>query len=261
MKRWTVLALAGLALIACGAQPPPLDEEVHLLVPEVLAVYPHSPDAFTQGLVFEDGFLFESTGLYGASSLRKVVPETGEVKMQIELDDRFFGEGLALVGDRLIQLTWREGVAFVYDLETFDLVGEFRYDGEGWGLCFDGESLWMSDGSSVLTRRDPDTFAVLGHVTVTLRGRPLARLNELACIAGHVYANVFVTDYIVKVDTTGGQVVAQIDASNLLAPPERERLSPEAVLNGIAYAPDDDVFFLTGKLWPSMFKVRFSGAR
>ncbi|ADI13711.1 glutaminyl-peptide cyclotransferase [Truepera radiovictrix] len=227
------------------------------LVPEVLATYPHDPEAFTQGLLWDGGRLFESTGLYGASTLREVVPETGEVVRLVALDARYFGEGLALVGDRLIQLTWQEGTAFVYDRATFERVGTFSYEGEGWGLCFDGEALYMSDGSATLTRRDPETFEVLETVEVTLRGEPVALLNELECAKGRVYANVFTTDVIVRIDPASGRVQGVVDASALLSAEERARLTRDAVLNGIAYNPEADTFYLTGKLWPKLFEVRF----
>lgn len=175
----------------------------------------------------------------------------------VALDARYFGEGLALVGDRLIQLTWQEGTAFVYDRATFERVGTFSYEGEGWGLCFDGEALYMSDGSATLTRRDPETFEVLETVEVTLRGEPVALLNELECAKGRVYANVFTTDVIVRIDPASGRVQGVVDASALLSAEERARLTRDAVLNGIAYNPEADTFYLTGKLWPKLFEVRF----
>jgi glutamine cyclotransferase len=219
--------------------------------------YPHDPGAFTQGLLLADGLLYESTGLYGASSLREVDPATGRVIRIRPLPANLFTEGLALVGDRLIQLTWREGRAIVYNRETFDQIGGFRYQGEGWGLCFDGEALWMSDGSSQLTVRDPETFEVLRRQAVTSGGEAVPRLNELECVGEHVYANVWQTDTIVRIAKASGKVDATIDASGLLTPDQRAALSPEAVLNGIAYDADDDRFLITGKLWPVVFEVRF----
>jgi glutamine cyclotransferase len=258
VKRWLTAArrrvaalVVALLFSGCSAQ------AAVALVPDVLATYPHDPEAFTQGLLWEQGRLFESTGLYGASTLREVVPETGEVVRSVELEARYFGEGLALVEDRLIQLTWQEETAFVYDLATFERVGTFSYEGEGWGLCFDGEVLYMSDGSATLTRRDPETFEVVGTVDVTLRGEPVALLNELECAQGSVYANVFTTNVIVRIDPASGQVRGVIDASALLRAEERARLTRDAVLNGIAYNPEADTFYLTGKLWPKLFEVRF----
>lgn len=222
------------------------------LTPEVLTVRPHDADAFTQGLLFFGGSLFESVGLYGQSGLREVDPRTGEVLRQVEVPDAFFAEGLARVGDRLIQLTWREGVAFIYDLETFRRVGSFRYEGEGWGLCYDGARLYMSDGSAALTVRDPQTFTVIGRVSVTLDGSPVSLLNELECVKGAVYANVWQTNAVVEIDKTSGAVRTVVDASGLLTDAEAVQAD---VLNGVAYDPERDTFLLTGKLWPKLFEV------
>lgn len=255
MKRFWLVFLVGAVLLGACAQ-----AQVRFLVPEVLETYPHDPEAFTQGLLLHDGFLYESTGLYGRSSLRQVDPETGEVLHQVDLDDAFFGEGLALVDGTLVQITWREETAFVYDLETFERLERLSYGGEGWGLCFDGELLVMSNGSDTLTFRDADTLDMRREVQVTLRGEPLPYLNELECVGDHVYANVFTTMYIVQIDKQTGQVVAVIDASNLLPEDELQALLPEGVLNGIAYNAEDDTFLLTGKLWPQVFRVRFQPA-
>lgn len=223
---------------------------------EVLASLPHAPDAFTQGLLLHDGYLYESTGLYGRSSLRKVDPETGEVVRRLALDSAYFGEGLERVGNRLIQLTWKEGLALVYELDTLTLVQAHQYGGEGWGLCFDGESLWMSDGSDTLYRRNPTDFSLLDQIAVTQEGLPLYQLNELACVGDYIYANVWKEPRIVRIDKRSGRVDADIDATPLLALSGRPA-DPEAVLNGIAHDPKGDDFYLTGKLWPSMFRVRF----
>lgn len=260
--RCAALALALVWLLAACGEP-----EVQRLRVEVLASYPHDTAAFTQGLVYYQGRLYESTGLYGESDLREVALESGEVIRLRQLPARYFGEGLARVGDRLIQLTWREGTAFVYDLETFNEVGRFRYDGEGWGLCFDGNDLYMTDGSATLFRRDPETFALRGRLTVTRNQggerRPVTRLNELECVGDYVYANVFLTEEIVQIDKRSGRVVAVIDAGGLVSQAELAALHPDperlanAVLNGIAYRPERETFLLTGKLWPRLFEVRF----
>jgi glutaminyl-peptide cyclotransferase len=222
---------------------------------EVIARHPHDPMAFTQGLeVLDEGRLIESTGRYGRSSLREVVLETGEVERRHDLPDQFFGEGLALVGDRVVQLTWREGVAFVYDLSTFAVIDEHRYEGEGWGLCHDGERFVMSDGSSRLTFRHTETFDVLGTVEVRNAGRPVPELNELECVDDVVYANVWRTDDIVVIDPTSGAVTGKIDASGLLTPDERVGTD---VLNGIAFDRSTGHFLITGKDWPTLFEVRF----
>lgn len=222
--------------------------------PTVLAVYPHDTAAFTQGLLLHGPFFYESTGLYGQSSLRRVDPLTGTVLLQHDLATDEFGEGLARVGDRLIQLTWNENTAHVHDVADFAPLDNFHYAGEGWGLCHDGQRLIMSDGSSELTFRDPDTFALLGQVEVTLDGAPVVRLNELECVGHLVYANVWLTDTIVRIDAATGVVVTEIDAAGLLTPAEEVQAN---VLNGIAFDPASGHFFLTGKLWPKLFEVGF----
>jgi glutaminyl-peptide cyclotransferase len=225
------------------------------VVPTVVETHPHDTAAFTQGLVLASDALFESTGGYGESTLREVDLASGSVRREVRLPDDLFGEGLAMVGDRLIQLTWREGRALVYDAGSFEAVEELTYEGEGWGLCHDGEALWMSDGSSMLTRRDPITFEALAVVPVTRSGQPVERLNELECVGGLVYANVWLTDDIVVVDPGTGEVVLVVDGSRLLEPDVVSGLPDEAVLNGIAHDPTDDTFLLTGKLWPSLLRV------
>ncbi len=213
----------------------------------------HDPTAFTQGLLFDGSRMFESRGQYGQSALTEIDPATGDVLRRVDLDDAFFAEGLAHVGDRFIQLTWQEQVAFVWAVETFESLGQFAYDGEGWGLCHDGADLWMSDGSATLTRRDPVDFTPLEVVDVTRDGQPVVRLNELECIQGLVWANVWLTDEIVVVDPASGEVVATIDATGLLGLVEAS--GSEDVLNGIAYDAIRDVVVLTGKNWPAMFEV------
>lgn len=221
--------------------------------PQLVAKYAHDPDAFTEGLLLHDGRFFESTGLTGRSSLRRVVPANGAVELSVPLASDLFGEGLALAGDRLIELTWQNHVALVYDLD-FDSVGSFDYEGEGWGLCHDGSRLVMSDGSSRLFFRDPQTFELLGSIEVTRAGTSVTRLNELECVGNLVYANVWLTDTIVRIDPRTGAVLTTIDASNLLSAAEAANAD---VLNGIAFDPTTGHFFLTGKLWPKLFEVTF----
>jgi glutaminyl-peptide cyclotransferase len=252
---WLVGLMVVLAASACGR---PL--AIEQLEPAVLEVWPHDPEAFTQGLVWHDGRFYESTGRYGRSDVREVDARSGEVLRRRALAAHEFGEGLALVGDRLIQLTYREGVAHVYDAATFEVVGRFRYAGEGWGLCFDGTDLWMSDGSDRLQRRDPATFDLRGHLHVTRDGVGVARLNELACLGEHVYANVWLSDELVRIRLRDGRVDALIDASSLLPDDPRVRGDPDAVLNGVAYDPVEERFFLTGKLWDVLYVVRFRPA-
>ncbi len=233
-------------------------QQVATATPEVISVRPHDPEAFTQGLLFYNGLLYESTGLFdGRSSLREVNPQTGEVIRMLNLGNEYFGEGLARVDSQLFQLTWRNGRAFVYDLESFNSTGRFSYAGEGWGLCYDGNALFMSDGSATIFRRSPDSFEVDKEIKVSLRGKALNMLNELECVDNYIYANIWQTDTIVKIDKSSGRVLSEIDAAGLLSPEERASLSPDAVLNGIAYNPQSDSFFITGKLWPKLFEVRF----
>lgn len=223
---------------------------------EVVAAHPHDPEAFTEGLLLDPaGRLFESVGRYKRSDVRTVDLVTGEVARRQENDPAHFGEGLALVGDRLIQLTWKEHTALFWAKDDLSPQGSATYDTEGWGLCYDGDRLVMSDGSARLTFRDPVTLAARGQVTVTRAGRPLPKLNELECVAGKVYANVWQTNAIVVIDPVTGQVTAELDLTDLL--PKDQRAGAD-VLNGIAYKADSGTFLVTGKLWPTLFELRVS---
>ena len=221
---------------------------------QVVESYPHDPGAFTQGLVLAGGRMFESTGLEGRSSLREVDVKSGKVLRKLEVPAPVFAEGLALVGSRLFQITWKHEVAYTYERDTFKKGPTFDYTGEGWGLCYDGREIVMSDGSARLTFRGPETFRPVREITVRTSGQPVDQLNELECVGPHVYANIWMTDRIVRIDPKSGEVTALIDASNLLAPAERFGVD---VLNGIAHDPATDTFLITGKLWPRMFRVRF----
>ena len=253
-----VLAAGGWALVYAGlpvgTSQGPAASVVQSLRVDVLRELHHDTSAYTQGLLWWDGSLYESTGRYGESRLRRLDPATGAVEQQVAVPPAFFGEGLARAGDRLIMLTWMAERALVYDLRSFDAVRTFRYRGEGWGLCRDGDRLVMSNGSDTLTFRDVETFEPVGAVRVTLRGRPRDQLNELECVDGAVYANVWQEDFIVRIDPASGRVTHQIDASGLLT---RDEARGVDVLNGIAYQPDDGTFYITGKWWPKMFEVRF----
>ncbi len=222
---------------------------------QVLRSYPHDRAAFTQGLLIDSGKVFESTGLVGQSTLREVELQTGRVIRKVDVPRPIFAEGLAVVGDNLIQLTWQSGKALVYDKRTFARAGEFSYRGEGWGLCTSGNELVMSDGSANLTFRRATDFSVVRTVAVTMDKQRVEQLNELECVGSDVYANVWMQDLIVRIDGKTGQVTHRIDAPNLLSPLERQ--NPDMVLNGIAYDPADQTFLITGKLWPKVFRVKF----
>jgi len=234
-----------------GPTPPSTVE--HLAV-QVVAVWPHDPTSFTQGLVWDGRNLLESVGQYGSSALLRVERESGRALQRVDLDAHYFGEGLALAGDRVVQLTWREGKAFAYRAADFAPTDALSYAGEGWGLTFDGSRLWMSDGSDTLTVRDARTLAVVERRRITLDGRPRDYLNELEWVDGKLYANVWQSDEILRIDPASGRVEAVIDAGGLLSPQERAGTD---VLNGIAYDPARKVFLLTGKLWPKLFEVTF----
>jgi glutamine cyclotransferase len=260
MKRgsqWIPVAgIAALVLVGCerGARA----DDGEPWVPTVVARYPHDPNAFTQGLIFLDGALYESTGRRGQSSLRRVELATGRVERFVPLEPRYFGEGLTEFEGRLIQLTWESGVGFVYALADFSLEERFRYEGEGWGLTHDGERLIMSDGTATLRFLDPADFRVIGTLPVTEDGLPVANLNELEYIDGEVWANLWTEDHVVRIDPDTGQVVGRIDLGALYPAAQRPG---DAVVNGIAWDEAGDRIFVTGKLWPAIFEVRFDERR
>jgi glutaminyl-peptide cyclotransferase len=237
---------------APGTRPP---VRVAVYGHEIVATYPHDPTAFTQGLVFRDGLLYESTGLNGRSTVRKVRLETGEVLQQVRLGQQFFGEGLTDWGSELVQLTWRSNLGFVYELATLEAKRTFPIKGEGWGLTRDSTSLIMSDGTALLRYLDPVTFQEIGSHTVRDGGSLVSNLNELEFIRGEIYANVWQTDRIVIIAPTTGEVTGWVDLSGLLNDPHAPR-SADAVLNGIAYDEKRDRVFVTGKLWPTLFEIR-----
>lgn len=241
------IALLAMACIAGGA----VENDTVRHGYRVISEYPHDPKAFTQGLVYYRGFLYESTGLYGASSIRKVDLKTGRVVAKRALSKRYFGEGLTVAGDRLVQLTWREGTGFVYDPESLELIGRFHYPIEGWGLAYDGAWLLMSDGSAQLYRLDPETFGIVGKLEVRDARGPVSLLNELEFVDGFIYANIWQQDRIAKIDPVSGQVVAWIEMHGL-----RANGAPGAgVLNGIAFDSSKGRFLVTGKLWPKLFAI------
>jgi len=237
---------------ACAAAPAG-PAGVPTLRPEVLGEQPHDRSAFTQGLELAGPALYEGTGLAGASQLRELDPVSGALRRAVALPDALFGEGVTVIGDRIWQLTWRDGVALEWDRTTLQLLRRVPVDGEGWGLCHDGTRLVRSDGTDRLHFHDPMTFAGLGSVTVTLGDGGPGQLNELECVDGQVWANVWPTDRLVRIDPAQGRVTAVVDAAGLLP---RGRAEGAQVLNGIAAAGPGE-FLLTGKYWPTTFRVRF----
>jgi len=222
---------------------------------DVVNVYPHDPEAWTQGLVYSDGFLYESTGLYGRSSVRRVRLATGEVLLQRDLAEEYFGEGLAACEGRLVQLTWLNRRGFVYDRATLEPRGEFGYASQGWGLAYDGKRLIMSDGTPTLRFLHPETYEELGQVEVYDGDEPVSKLNELEFVEGHLFANVYPTDRLARIDAATGRVTAWIDLSGL---PKRGGFRPEPgeCLNGLAYDAATGRFFVTGKRWPKVFEIK-----
>lgn len=227
---------------------------------EVARAYPHDPEAFTQGLFWRDGHLFESTGHYGRSTVRKVRLEDGAVLQSQTLSADYFGEGITDWEDRLISLTWRNGGGFVWDLPTLTPTAIFTYEGEGWGLTHDATRLIMSDGTADLRFLDPDTLVETGRITVTDGGRPVDRLNELEWIEGEIYANIWQSDRIARIDPATGRVKGWIDLAGLLSDAERASVEDD-VLNGIAWDPAARRLFVTGKHWPRLFEIRLTEPR
>lgn len=262
MRRPAALILAA-ALAGCQAPPaaaaatPP-----QRLGYRVVNRFPHRTDAFTEGLFFRDGFLFESTGYEGRSFIRREELQTGRVLQERALDGRYFGEGVVSLGDRLYQLTWRSQVGFIYDLRTFAPLGEFHYPGEGWALTTDGRRLIMSDGTPELRFLDPATLAETGRLRVTENGLPLADINELEWVRGAILANVWMTDRIVRIDPATGIVTGSVDLSDLLGQPHGAgRPGEPDVLNGVAYDSVRDRLFVTGKNWPWLYEIRLTPGR
>lgn len=223
---------------------------------EVVSSYPHDPTSFTQGLLWHDGTLYEGTGLEDQSKLRRLEFPSGKVLKEISLASEYFGEGIALVDTRLIQLTWKSERGFVYDLDSFKKLQEFTYDTEGWGLTYDGRNLILSDGSSNLFYLDPQTFKPIRKLAVTMNGKPLDELNELEFIEGEIWANVWQTDFIVRIDPSTGRVTSFLNLKGILAP--SDKTGRENVLNGIAYDAEKKRIFITGKLWPRIFEIRIT---
>ncbi len=229
-------------------------------VPEYTAVivdtFPHDPGAFTEGLLYRNGLLYESTGRNGQSSIREVVLRTGVVLRQRDLDPQYYGEGIVAWKNRLIQLTWKNETGFVYDLNTFAVRSTFHYSGQGWALTSDGSHLIMSDGTGDLRILDPGTLSERSRVHVTCEGRTVGNLNELEWVKGEVYANIWRTNVIARIDLSTGNITGLIDLTDIAPPVDQP--SGENVLNGIAYDPAADRLFVTGKLWPNLYQIRLS---
>jgi glutamine cyclotransferase len=258
------LAISGTILIySCASLPPPEapNSLVDTTAPDAIPVYtygivnsyPHDRNAFTEGLVLENGVLYEGTGLRGHSTLRKVDLETGNIAQIRELPAQFFGEGVTVYEDRVIQLTWQSNVGLVYDKNSFELLQEFNYATEGWGITHDGKRLIMGDGTSTLYFLNPDTFAEIGRIEVSDRDMPITRINEMEYFRGEIYANIWQTDRIVRIAPQTGQVTGWIDLEGLLSPEVYP--GPVDVLNGIAYDARNDRLLVTGKFWPRLFEI------
>jgi glutamine cyclotransferase len=248
----TLLLSAALAACACG--PATQAGGVTEYTYQVVHTYPHDRTSYTQGLLYLDGVLYEGTGLYEESRIRKVKLETGEVLQNRDIPGQYFGEGIIVWKDRLLELTWKSEKGFIYDLATFTPKGEFPYPGEGWGLTTDGKRIIMSDGTAELRFWDPESLKETGRITVTEDGRLLDQLNELEWIKGEIYANVYQTERIVRIDPKTGKVVGSIDCRGLLTPADRSEQTD--VLNGIAYDAKGDRLFVTGKKWPKLFEIK-----
>ena len=248
--------LFGLVLLFCGLSAGnPVGAAVPVYDYEIVHTYPHDATAFTEGLFFLDGFLYESTGLEQHSTIRKVRIETGAVVQRLEIPPEYFGEGIVNWHGRLISLTWKSHIGFVWDLASFKRQGEFHYEGEGWALTQDGRQLIMSDGTPDLRFFNPTTLLETRRLNVTLGGKPVGNLNELEWIKGEIYANVWETNWIVRIDPNSGEVIGLVNLAGLLSPNDVVT-GRDSVLNGIAYDARKDRLFVTGKNWPKLFEIR-----
>jgi glutaminyl-peptide cyclotransferase len=250
----SALAIAMLLTILICSMPASAQAQSETVELTLISSHQHDSEAFTQGLEMHNGLLYESTGLYGHSSLREVDPLSGQVIRQTELDESLFAEGITIVGDNIVMLTWKEGVALVFDIESMTVVANHTYAGEGWGLCYDGTHLVMSNGTSELAFRNPEDFTLTSTLRVTDQGNEVSQLNELECVGQTVYANIWGSDSIIAIDKSNGEVGLTIDVSMLA---ENESDGYNNVLNGIAYVPEQDAFLITGKNWTSMHLVSF----
>jgi len=254
-----LLALTGVFFIYhySNLEPSANSNVIPVYTYKVVNTYPHDRSAFTEGLVFEDGVLYEGTGLRGYSNLRRVKLETGEILQIRELSSQFFGEGVTLYGNKIIQLTWQSHIGFVYDKYSFKLLQEFNYPDEGWGIAHDGKHLIMSDGTATLHFLDPETFEEISQIEVSANNTPVTRINELEYIQGEIYANIWQTEHIARIDPLTGQVIGWIDLKGILSPEDDSETVD--VLNGIAYDLKNSRLFVTGKFWPKLFEIELIG--
>ena len=250
-----LLALTGVFFIYhySNLEPSANSNVIPVYTYKVVNTYPHDRSAFTEGLVFEDGVLYEGTGLRGYSNLRRVKLETGEILQICELPPQFFGEGVTVYGNKIIQLTWQSHIGFIYDKCSFKLLQEFNYPDEGWGIAHDGKHLIMSDGTATLHFLDPETFEEISQIEVSANNTPVTRINELEYIQGEIYANIWQTERIARIDPLTGQVIGWIDLKGILSPEDDSETVD--VLNGIAYDLKNSRLFVTGKFWPKLFEI------
>jgi glutamine cyclotransferase len=246
-------AASGICCSGLPESPVPGNSDATIYTYDIVNTYPHDRDAFTEGLAFEDGVLYEGTGRFGQSTLRRVELESGDVLQSLELSDEFFGEGITIYGDKIIQLTWQSNIGFVYDKSSFELLQEFTYPTEGWGITHNGTRLIMSDGTPTLHLLDPQTFEETGQLDVLDDDAPITRLNELEYIQGEIYANIWQTDWVARIAPETGQVIGWVNLRGLLT--AEDRSESVDVLNGIAYDSKNDRLFVTGKLWPRLLEI------
>jgi glutaminyl-peptide cyclotransferase len=250
---WAGLLLAATVALSCRKQSSSPTDHIPVFSYRIVRQIPHDPSFWTQGLVFDGGFLYEGTGEYGNSGIFKIAPSTGQVLQSRTLESDYFGEGITIFENRLIQLTWKSRVGFVYDKDTFALLKTFSYSTEGWGLTHNGRELILSDGTDTLSFLDPQTFAVTHQLKVTAAGRPVTQLNELEFVSGKILANLWQSDRIAQIDPETGAVLAWIDLAGLLGTTAADE--PVDVLNGIAWNPATGRLLVTGKLWPTLFEI------
>lgn len=231
--------------------------EIEELTAQIVNTYPHNPLDFTQGLISEGDIVYESCGLYGHSRLKKYELDTGKILKEVKLPAEYFAEGIAICRNKLIQLTWKEGKALIYNLKNLSLKEEIKYQGQGWGLCTDKDAIWMSNGSDKLVCRDPITFEIKKTISVRANQKTIGFLNDLICVDNYLYVNVLGEDSILRIHKETGEVTGRIDASQLFSKQQKAKLAFGAVLNGIAYRKEKQTFLVTGKYWPTLFEVRF----